>query len=176
VTDSIRNSYFAFTQAVSVPFPTAVPGAMGLLVGETQGFAIDATFFGGSVAVKDTGTPANNKSNVLFTAGNITQASTSGKYVRDAAGVLTLLSVGVIPQSYDPIAGRYGILLEPAATNLALRSQEFDNPAWTTQASSVTANAAVAPDGTTTADSLVEDTSGTTHTIRQNITITANVN
>jgi hypothetical protein len=35
----------------------------------------------------------------------------------------------------------------------------FDNAAWTKTRSSISANAAVAPDGTTTADKLVEDTS-----------------
>ena len=50
-----------------------------------------------------------------------------------------------------------GLLVEPAATKLVLRSQEFDNAAWNKVNSSVTANDAVAPDGTTTADKLVEN-------------------
>jgi len=44
-------------------------------------------------------------------------------------------------------------------TNLLLRSQEFDNAYWGKTRSSVTPNVAMAPDGTMTADKLVEDTS-----------------
>jgi hypothetical protein len=43
-------------------------------------------------------------------------------------------------------------------TNLALRSQEFDNAAWGKANCTVTANATTAPDGTLTADTMVENT------------------
>lgn len=53
--------------------------------------------------------------------------------------------------------GGLGLSVWEARTNVALRSEEFDNAAWTTLGSGttypvVTANQAVAPDGTTTAD------------------------
>lgn len=41
-----------------------------------------------------------------------------------------------------------------ALTNYHLRSQEFDNASWTKEVATVTANAATAPDATTTADTL----------------------
>jgi hypothetical protein len=53
-----------------------------------------------------------------------------------------------------------GLLIEAAATNRLLRSQEFDNASWAKTNATVTANAAVAPDGTTTADKLVADVAG----------------
>jgi hypothetical protein len=49
-----------------------------------------------------------------------------------------------------------GLLIEEQRTNLVLRSEEFDNAAWTKASVSVTANAEIAPDGTVTADKLVE--------------------
>jgi hypothetical protein len=50
--------------------------------------------------------------------------------------------------------------------NLLTWTQEFDNAVWTKTRSSISANAAVAPDGTTTADKLVEDTTASnTHQI-----------
>jgi len=49
-----------------------------------------------------------------------------------------------------------------APNNLVLRSEEFDNAAWTKSNGSVTANATTSPDGTTTADKLVENTAVTT--------------
>jgi hypothetical protein len=56
-------------------------------------------------------------------------------------------------------SGGLGLLVEGARTNTALRSQELDNAVWTDVTSALaapvrTANAAVAPDGTTTAERL----------------------
>jgi hypothetical protein len=47
-----------------------------------------------------------------------------------------------------------GLLVEPGATNLALRSQEFNEASWAKTRGTVTANTTVAPDGATTADTL----------------------
>ena len=44
------------------------------------------------------------------------------------------------------------ILVEPQRTNLALRSEEFDNASWTKPNVTVTPNAIIAPDGNLTAD------------------------
>jgi hypothetical protein len=61
-----------------------------------------------------------------------------------------------------------GLLIEEQRTNLLLRSEEFDNASWTKTRSSITANTAVAPNGTLTGDKLVEDTtSSNTHIIEQ---------
>ena len=58
--------------------------------------------------------------------------------------------------------------LGSSRTNLILQSQTFDNASWGTIRSSVTPNTATAPDGTLTADSMIEDTSvSLTHTINQ---------
>lgn len=64
--------------------------------------------------------------------------------------------------------------LEPQSRNLLLRSQEFDNASWTKTRSSITANAITAPDGTLTADKLVEDsTASQSHYVFQNVTLSA---
>jgi hypothetical protein len=64
---------------------------------------------------------------------------------------------------FNPDGSYKGLLVEPQRTNLLLRSEEFDNAYWGKINSTVTANDAVAPDGTTTADKLVEDTSNGFH-------------
>ncbi len=51
--------------------------------------------------------------------------------------------------------------------NLFLQSETFDNGSWAKTTSSVTANATTAPDGTVTADKLVEDSSNAPHYINQ---------
>jgi hypothetical protein len=58
--------------------------------------------------------------------------------------------------------------------NLCLQSQTFDNATWTAQRATVTANATAAPDGTLTADKLIEDaTASNTHRITQTPTTAA---
>jgi hypothetical protein len=53
-------------------------------------------------------------------------------------------------------------------------SDQFDNAAWTKTRSSISANSAVAPDGTTTADSLIEDSTATnTHQVQKTFTCTS---
>lgn len=66
-------------------------------------------------------------------------------------------SAGSILPANRPCVTRSGLLSESARTNLMVRSAEFDNVAWSSGATGVaaptlTANAAVAPDGTMTAE------------------------
>lgn len=56
-----------------------------------------------------------------------------------------------------------GVLIEEARTNLLLRSAEFDNAAWTKGGATISAGSTAAPDGSTTADTLTEDTSTGDH-------------
>lgn len=66
-----------------------------------------------------------------------------------------------------------GLLIEEARTNLLLRSQEFGN-GWTLSNATVTSDAIAAPDGTLTADKLVEGNVGSvTHGIYRAATIVA---
>jgi hypothetical protein len=46
------------------------------------------------------------------------------------------------------------LLLEPQRTNNVLRSEEFDNSAWSKSNSTITANSTTSPDGTQNADTL----------------------
>lgn len=52
-----------------------------------------------------------------------------------------------------------GLLIEEQRTNLIIRSEEFDNAAWTKINSSIVANSTISPDGTQDADTIVEDSS-----------------
>jgi hypothetical protein len=63
------------------------------------------------------------------------------------------------------------LLLEPQRTNLALQSESFDNVSWIKSNSSVTANTTTSPDGNTTADSLIENTSSGLHFVYQSVGI-----
>jgi hypothetical protein len=75
-------------------------------------------------------------------------------------------------QSSGTYVGSDG-LIKTATTNLLLRSEEFDTT-WTPTRSSVSPNAIAAPDGSITADKLVEDNTATsTHFVSQTVSVTS---
>jgi hypothetical protein len=63
------------------------------------------------------------------------------------------------------------LLLEGQRTNLALRSEEFDNASWTAVDSTVTANAEISPSGATNAETMT--ITGSTSRVSQNISLGA---
>lgn len=103
--------------------------------------------------------------------GRITWTRATTALRTNSAGLLASVASGLPRWDYHPTTHALrGVLVEGAATNLFLRSQEFDNASWSKTRSSISANAATAPDGTVTADKLVEDgTANNTHDVRQTV-------
>jgi hypothetical protein len=62
-------------------------------------------------------------------------------------------------------------LVEIPRTNLLLQSQTFDNASWGKTNLTVTSNAVTAPDGTTTADKIIANTTNGTHIVNQFIAV-----
>lgn len=86
-----------------------------------------------------------------------TRASTATYF--DAQGLMRTAASGVPRIDHDPVTGECsGLLIEEQRTNLITYSEQFDTEAWSKVSMSISANATVAPDGTLTADKLVEDT------------------
>ena len=89
----------------------------------------------------------------------------------------TLLTApsGVARFDHNPITTEsLGLLIEEQRTNLLLRSEEFDNAAWSKSAVTITSNTLVAPDNTLTADKLNATTANTFHFVQSsNVTTTA---
>ena len=67
----------------------------------------------------------------------------------------------------NPLTTMLGYLAEGARTNLVVRSNELDNASWGKNNATVSANTAVASDGTTSLDKIVEDATTSTHTVYQ---------
>lgn len=91
---------------------------------------------------------------------SFTRSST--KYVLGSNGVLQSFSNNLPAREYDANGLLLGTLLEEQKTNYCLRSQEFDNASWTKTGllafgSGSVVNATTAPDGTSTAEKIVED-------------------
>jgi len=99
-----------------------------------------------------------------------TRAST-GTYF-DASGVLTTAAING-PRFDHVYNGSYwvskGLLIEEARTNLVLWSEDQSNAVWTKNAVSISANSYLAPDGTTTADLVTEDSGNSNHRTYQSL-------
>jgi hypothetical protein len=95
---------------------------------------------------------------------DVTRATTA--YRTNASGILESVASGVPRLDYPALGGCPSLLVEPAATNLVLRSEEFDDAYWTLSranafGSGSISNATVAPNGTTTGDYIQQQTGET---------------
>lgn len=99
----------------------------------------------------------------IYRLRGVSQSSATGLAVTQAGSLFGETLAGALTQfAADlPRITNRGLRLETAATNRLAQSQTFDNVAWAAAIGGtgltpvVTANAAVAPDGTTTADQIV---------------------
>jgi hypothetical protein len=108
---------------------------------------------------------ANGVPSSLF---SFTRASTAT--YTNSSGVIASAATNEARTCYDSYGALLGLMVEEQRTNLALRSQEFDNASWVKSGASISANAATAPDGTLTADKVVEDSSvGAYHAAYQTV-------
>lgn len=106
-------------------------------------------------------------SGVTFTRG------TTATFV-GSDGLIQTAAINAPRFDYDPVTlAPKGLLIEDQRTNLLIYSEQFDNAAYAKTGSTISANAATAPDGTVTADKLVEDTSTGTHDFRRTPTASA---
>jgi hypothetical protein len=102
-------------------------------------------------------------------------ASSPGKYVTTTTASVYSANYD-LPREWDSAGACQGLLVEEARTNICLYSQDFGNVIWEKARATITADAAVAPNGTTTAAKLVEDsTAGDTHYVTQPIATSAAV-
>jgi hypothetical protein len=143
-------------------------GAFALLADEDNGFAIDATTEDGTVSVKDVSTPGNNRNNNSINSSNLTQAGTSIKYVLWNDGTVRIVGVGAVAQQYNTTLSKFGILIEPAATNLALYSNDFTQAATWVAVNMTAALTATGPTGVSNSASTLTASAGNA-TILQSI-------
>jgi hypothetical protein len=95
--------------------------------------------------------------------------------VTNSSGLVSTINADLPRFDYDPISlVCKGLLIEEQRTNLFTYSSEFDNAAWEKNNTTITPNTIVAPDGTLTADAIVETTtSNTFHNIRQSVSVSS---
>lgn len=119
---------------------------------------IYATTVNGSLSVTTTGTEG-----ILIWGAQVNLGPSALTYVPTTSAARYSIPLDHDPITHDPL----GVLIEEQRTNLLPYSEQFDNAAWTKSRATVTANAVISPDGTTTADKLVPSVDAGTHRVYQ---------
>ena len=92
----------------------------------------------------------------------------------DPSGVMRTAPAGLARYDFDPVTGlSKGLLIEAAGTNLLLYSSSQNGADWVKNGCSIAADAVIAPDGTLTADAIIEDTSTGNHRTYQIVVVTS---
>ncbi len=105
---------------------------------------------------------------------SFTRATAGGRF--NQLGLYESMAAGVPRLDYNPATGEsLGLLVEEARTNLAIRSEAFDNASWVKGAgiTAVTANTVMSPDGNTTADTVTCAANASSHNVNLDFTATA---
>lgn len=93
-----------------------------------------------------------------------TRSGTASTYI-DSDGVMKSLTTSDVPR-FTWLGGKRRLVVEPAATNLALQS-ETRSITWLSTGATIVSDASPSPTGAVTADKLVEDTSSGFHANQQ---------
>jgi len=78
----------------------------------------------------------------------------------NSLGLIENVAVNEPRLNYDTVGGCPAILIEPQRTNLALRSEEFENASWSKNGITITANSTISPSGLMNADTIVSTITG----------------
>ena len=137
------------------------------VVGKAYSCSISTVSYTSGNAYPIIGTSANGSQLASFSNFNSAQTQTKVFVATTTTTYVTLNSQGTM--SFDNISVREMPAIKWRPHNLLTYSEDFSNAAWIKSAATVTANAAVAPDGATTADKLVATAASGGHFVYDNI-------
>lgn len=134
-------------------------------------------FDSASLVVTPNGYKATKLYSVIPTdgTGDMTFARAGNTATRvNASGLIEAVNADIPRLDYFG-GGCPKLLLEPQRTNLILQSQDISSASWIkTNSPTIVSNVAVAPDGTTTADSIQDTTGSTFKSVGQSFSVSAN--
>lgn len=107
-------------------------------------------------------TAASLDSRITFARSGNTATATN------SAGRVVAVNANLPRFDYNPVTlACRGLLIEESRTNLLTHSSAFNESAWTKTGATITQDSVASPDGTSNADSLVENTATSTHQVFQ---------
>jgi len=124
----------------------------------------------------------DNTSSLIFWGAQVEQRSSVTSYTATTTApitnyipVLQTAAVDVPRFDHNPTTrAALGLLVEEQRANSWVQSADFSNASWTKVRSSISADAAVSPAGTVTADKFIASAdASTTHFVRQDVAVTS---
>jgi hypothetical protein len=106
--------------------------------------------------------------------GDFTVVRAGTKWVLNSSGVLSEVANNVPAFEFNANGTYRGLLVEPAGTNLCLRSEDLGTT-WAFADATSSLNSASSPNGAVTADSIIDNTTNTFHGVAQNFTVTSGI-
>jgi hypothetical protein len=156
---TITTSWQRFTYTVTNG-SSAGTGQIAGIINNASGGSADILAWGAQLELRSSAT--------AYTATTTAQITNYIPALQTAAS-------GVARFEHNPVTGEsLGLEIEEQRTNLFTYSDDFANAAWTKLNSTITSNTVVAPDGTLTADKLVETTANDVHYVRVNSVAVSN--
>lgn len=134
---------------------------------------------GATIAVGVIGNGVTSADVIEIWGPQLETGATMTGYLRTPAGSMTnyiprlMTAATNVPRfDHDPITREsLGLLIEEQRVNLATYSDDFNNAAWSKVAVTVSSNSNIAPDGTLTADKILETTITGFHRVSRTITV-----
>lgn len=131
---------------------------------------VQATYGGNAL---DFSSPFGTAGGLGYFGRGIYSTTSAGTVYADNNGNSVSLAGEYYELSFTSLARCFAV---DGGPNLLVRSEEFDNAAWTKTRASISANSITAPDSTATADTLIEDgTAASSHYTQQTITTSSAV-
>ena len=154
---------------------TRITQSLNTVAGVTYEVTFTVTITSGTGNVRISGGSTSLSGPAVSASGTYTQlilspGGTAFDFFGSTTAVLTVDNISVkelagnhATQATAASRPTYGIVPFGGRRNLLTWAEQFDNAVWTKSNTTVTANAAIAPDGTNTADLLAENTANAVH-------------
>lgn len=165
-----KDGTVAMTSDLDIKAPIASPTFTGILTAPDQAIALTANNL---PAIRPTLNLDFANSKAIDPRITFTRASTASYYGAD--GIMHMAASGVGRTTFDPVTGVCeGALIEESKTNLLTYSEDFANSTGHgNYQATITPNVAIAPDGTVTADKLVESAVSGGHSQNSQVNVTS---
>jgi len=158
--ESVGNGWYR-CQITCTAVSSSTASAIKIGMANSSSMVFDGSYLG---AVSDT---------VYLWGAQVEQRSSLGPYVGTTTQPITNYQMTLVNAAvnqprfdHDPITGeRKGLFIEDATTNLLTYSEDFGNAIWTKAAVTVSGDFTYAPDGTKSADKLIETATTAGHVI-----------
>jgi hypothetical protein len=115
--------------------------------------------------------PGDGTSGIYIFGAQLSDSASVDPYVYQPVAAPTSTAYYGPRFDYDPVTlAPKGLLIEEQRTNLLTYSEQFDNAVWIVDGTTKSANTTVAPDGATTADSVLETATTAFHGVYNSFT------